>query len=416
MHRSLTLSFALVLACACSSSGSGESAGDASACDGSNCGTQGDGASGVESGDVMPMPSGPDLCPRSGLVVPPLPTGISIVYDLKQSTDTIDDFLVTDSVLVWKDQKKVVRVNLSDGATATVVDHSSGRLQDQVGPIANDSTYVYFSDSVDPFGSTPSLGIARYPLSGAGSPMTVVNDPNGGLLAIAGGYLYYEHIVTTGTFQSEIARVPITGGTPTTLVRGIINGVRGLAVGGGYVYFFGTIGGFSYSSYYLARVPVTAQAPALPDGGVTADGGADASAGVDASAGGAMDAGVQPAGSELVATTGFNISGPATDSTSVYWGSDDTLMTVPFAGGTPTMLAQADPITGLFAMTANVYGIVPRGGSVYWSSDGCQGIRKTPSTGGKSTIVVPNVSAGLRLNSMHVYFAPTTTQVLSGPL
>jgi hypothetical protein len=341
-------------------------------------------------------------------VVPPLPTGIAVAYALAQgSDDTIDDILVNDTVLVWRDQKKIARVNLSDGTTTTVIDHStsSSSLNDQVNGMAIDATNIYFSDSVDLFGSTKSLGIASFPLSGAGTPTTVVNDPNAGVLAIADGYIYYEHLITTGTFQSEIARAPVAGGTPTTLVRGIINGVRGLAVGGGYVYFFGTIGGFSYSSYYLARVPITAQAPAVPDGGMTDDAGAS------------DDAGVQPTGSELVATTGFNISGPATDSTNIYWGSDDKLMTVPLAGGMPTMLAQADPIASMFAMTADVYGIVPRGNAVYWSSIGCQAIRKTPIAGGASTTLVPMVSAAaIGVSSTHIYFAPTSTQVLSGPL
>jgi hypothetical protein len=411
MDRSIPLTAVVILSmCGCSSSNDAPSGSDASTCDGGTCTGPTDASPGGDApsptGEGGVMPAGPNLCPGSGPVVPPLPAGVAVAYALGQGTDTIDSFLVSGPTLIWKDQKKIGRVNLNDGTSTTVIDRSNtGESEDQVGPMAIDATSIYFSDAISIFGSTPSLGIAKAPLTGAGAPTTIVNDPNGGLLAVADGYVYYEHHVTTGTIQSEIARVPVTGGTPTTLVRGIINGVRGLAVGGGYVYFFGTIGGFSYSSYYLARVPVTAQAPDVPDGGAVDDAGAS------------DDAGVQPTGSELVATTGFDISGPVTDATNIYWGSDDKLMTVPLTGGTPAVIAQADPIDSMFAMTADVYGIVPNGGGVYWSSAGCQAIRKSPIDGGAATTVVPNASASsMAANSTHLYFAPTRTQVLSGPL
>ena len=68
-------------------------------------------------------------------------------------------------------------------------------------------------------------------------------------------------------------------------------------------------------------------------------------------------------------------------------------------------------------MTSDVYGIVPSGGSVYWSSQDCQGIRKSPSNGGTPATLIPRVSSALMgVNATHLYFAPNNTQVLSGPL
>jgi hypothetical protein len=64
-----------------------------------------------------------------------------------------------------------------------------------------------------------------------------------------------------------------------------------------------------------------------------------------------------------------------------------------------------------------IQGIAPRGGSVYWSSFGCQALRKTPSSGGATTTIVPRVSAlAIGANTSHLCFTPSNGQILSGPL
>jgi hypothetical protein len=348
-----------------------------------------------------------DLCPSSGPVSGPLPSGVAVAYDGAQSNDQIRQLLANDSVLVWGNLSTIGVVNLATGTTTTAIDHSSDTFDYQLTSFGIDDQYVYFGDSTL-HGST-SLGLAKFPLAGGGTATTLISNPNVGRVAVSGGYIYYEDEVTTGVtdYQSNIARVPAAGGTPTEILRGVLGGLYGLAVGGGYAYFMGTIGVGSYSNFYLARVPITAQAPDADAGPGPLDGGTSVA-----------DAGVAPSGSELVATTtGLDTSGPVTDGTNVYWGDEDMLMAAPLAGGAPVMIGKADAIGGQLVMTAVVQGIAPQGGFVYWSSFGCQALRKSPSSGGASTTIVPSVSAfATAANSSHVYFTPSNGQVLSGPL
>ena len=394
----------------CSSSGNPRSTtplpGDGSACDGTTCASQmaGDGSTAGEGGDDSSPGTRTDLCSSDGPVTGPLPNGTAIVVDLGQSSDIIGQLLANDSVLLWRDSSEIRRVSLSGGSTTTVINRSSDTTDYSVASFAIDSQNVYFSDSA--LAGFKSYGLAKFPLVGAGTPITVVNDPTVGVMAVSDGYIY---------FQGElggIERVPTTGGTPT-LILDVQGGLRGLAVGGGYVYFMGTIGIQSFSNLYVARVSITAQAPEAGTGPAN-DAGADGGPANDASG---ADAGVNPAGSELVAITGLDTAPPVTDAMNVYWGDEDMLMMAPLAGGPPVMLAQADPITGLFTMTAVIEGIASDGTSVYWSSLGCQALRKSPVAGGAATTLVSGVSAtSIALNSTHVYFTPTFTQVMSGPL
>jgi hypothetical protein len=291
----------------------------------------------------------------------------------------------------------------------TYVDHTADSFDDQVIGLAVDDQNVYFNDSTDPFSGDTVYGLARVPRSGAATPTTILADPAIDNFTVADGTVYFEETDPTGQAGSSIERVPTTGGTPVVLLRGVLGGVTSIAVGGGYVYFMSPIGVDSYSNFYLARVPIGAQAPAL-DGGVPAT----------SPDGGDPDAGppVAPAGSELVAvTTGLDTSGPVTDGTNVYWGDEDMLMMAPLTGGTPAMLAQADPIESQLIMTAVIEGIAPVGGSVYWSSFGCEALKKSPIAGGAATTVIPGVTASsISASAATLYFTVGTGQVLSGPL
>lgn len=380
---------------------------DASACDGAGC-TQpphdgGQGGAGGSAGSGGSSGTFTNLCPNSGPVTGPLPSGVAIAFDLgPTSNDDIAQLLVNDSVLLWRDSLRIARVSLSDSSTTIVLDRSSSGPDDQITAFAIDDQNVYFSDST--LGGDTSYGLAKYPLSGTGTPTTIVNNPHIGRLVVSGGYIYYEDEASQAAiYQSAIVRVPTSGGTPTVILRGVLGGLQGLAVGGGYVYFMGTIGVGSYSNLYVARVPITAQVSDPDAGPVTGGGGADA--------------GVEPAGSELVATTGLETSGVVTDATNVYWGDEDMLMMAPLAGGSPSMLAQAGPIGGMFAETAVIEGIAPHGASIYWSSFGCEALWKTTIADGTTVTVVPYVSAGtIQVNSTHIYFTPDGAQVLSAPL
>ena len=395
---------------ACSSSSNPNSPGtqsDASTCSGPSCAADAGGpddggpgdtsvpesSDGGEAGTVMRT----DLCPSSGPVSGPLPSGVAVVYDGAQSNDSIVQVLANDSVLVWGNQSTIGLVNLATGTTTTAIDHSSDTIDYQLSSFGIDDQYVYFGDSSRQ--GSVSLGLTKFPLAGGGMPTTLINDPNVGRVVVSDGYVYYEDEVTSGIYQSNIARVPTAGGTPTEILSGVLGGLHGLAVGGGYVYFMGTIGVGSYSNLYLARVPISAQAFGADAGATPAD------------------AGVAPAGSELVATTGLDTSAPVTDSTNVYWGDEDMLMAAPLAGGSPVMIGKADAIGGQLAMTAVIQGIAPHGDAIYWSSFGCQALRKTPSSGGATTTIVPSVSAlAIAANTSHVYFTPSNGQLLSGPL
>jgi hypothetical protein len=88
-----------------------------------------------------------------------------------------------------------------------------------------------------------------------------------------------------------IARMPVSGETPTTLVH-LPDFLGSLLVVGGYVYFTLPNG----SNVLILRVPVTAQAPGF-DAGLTMEGGTTTDAG---DAGGTSGV---PSGAQLVAST-----------------------------------------------------------------------------------------------------------------
>jgi hypothetical protein len=66
-----------------------------------------------------------------------------------------------------------------------------------------------------------------------------------------------------------------------------------------------------------------------------------------------------PPGTAIVARNADVSTNLAFDSTNVYWGSDDTIMTVPKCGGTPRMVS-----TG----TGTVGGVAVEGSNVYWTT------------------------------------------------
>jgi len=55
---------------------------------------------------------------------------------------------------------------------------------------------------------------------------------------------------------------------------------------------------------------------------------------------------------------------------------------------------------------------------VYWSSFGCQSIRRSPIVPGGTPVEVLSVVSAISIaaNSMHIYFTTPTGQMLSGPL
>ncbi|HEY5146967.1 MAG TPA: hypothetical protein VII82_09380, partial [Polyangiaceae bacterium] len=406
----------------CSSSNSSPQASspqdtDSGGCVGSACAAVLDGGTATpDAGEAGTTPAGTlaPLCSGNGGVGSPLPSGISLLYDGQGAASTYGATLVASGTEVFFGDQAVVRgIDVNDGSVTTYIDHSADSADFEVVAFAVDDQSVYFNDSGTSFGGMTGYGLARMPRAGAATPTTLLADTAIGNFTVAqgdGGFIYFEETDPTGDAGSAIERIPTTGGTPTVILRGVLGGVRSIAVGGGYVYFMSTIGVGSYSNLYVARVSTSAQAPGV-DAGVGSDAGTD---GGDADGG----ASVAPQGSELVAITGLETAGLAIDATNVYWGDEDKLMTATLAGGAPSMLAQADPIGGQLVMTAVIQGIAPAGNFVYWSSYGCQALRKSPIAGNAgATTVVPNVSAfSVAATATHTYFTVGTEQVLSGPL
>jgi hypothetical protein len=406
-----------VIGCSSSSSGpqaSGPQDTDSGACVGSACAAVLDGGTATpDAGEAGTTPAGTlaPLCTSRGGLGSPLPSGISLVYDGQGAASTYGATLVASGTQVFFGDQAVVRgIDVNDGSVTTYIDHSADTDDFEVIAFAVDDESVYFNDYGTSFGGMTGYGLAKMPRAGAATPTTLLADTAIGNFTVAGGFIYFEETDPTGDAGSAIERIPTTGGTPTVILRGVLGGVRSIAVGGGYVYFMSTIGVSSYSNLYVARVSTSAQAPGI-DAGAAADAGTDEG---DADGGAA----VAPQGSELVAVTGLETAGLATDATNVYWGDEDKLMTATLAGGAPSMLAQADPIGGQLVMTAVIQGIAPAGNFVYWSSYGCQALRKSSIAGNAATTtVVPDVSAfSIATSATHTYFTVGSEQVLSGPL
>jgi hypothetical protein len=327
------------------------------ACPGASCPSADAATDSVSTGDDgSTTPAQPTLCPRTGGTLSadpgPLPDNVQIVSGALPGG--VFGMAADDSNVYWANQETIHRIALAGGADTTLFDQSSS-VTGTLDGLALDGNWLFFAD-----GGGGQYNVAKMPTDGSSPPMNLGGSDSIWDVGAGGGFVYYYDAREDG-----IVRVPESGGTPTVLIRGV--DPVGMALGNGYVYFVHPHA--NATVYYVLRVPITAQAPAM-DAGLTGDGGV-------------------PSGAEVVATTGPFGAPPVTDATNVYWGDMDKLMKAPLAGGTPTML-------GLAQSGDQVNSVVASGGSVYWSDNpfqDCGDVIRTAADGSASTTIVHHAAA-----------------------
>jgi sugar lactone lactonase YvrE len=261
------------------------------------------------------------------------------------------------------------------------------------GPIAVDKKYVYFitTNSVD-----------SVPLDGGSVLELGTGLPSLNYLAVDSKYVYLSvEPNTPPNYEGPILRVPLTGGTATTLAANRV-GPNGIAVSGGIVYW--------------------AQ---------QGDGGANGAIVSIPSTGGTA---------KVVGGPQFGPEQLALDSENAYFSNFDwggtTVVQAPLAGGAPITLATVNSPLGIAQDTSNVYfadiadggGVyqVPKGGgggvmelapspfavflasdgkSLYWT-DASQGtLNKVPVGGGTTTTLLSGLGSpvGIAIDETSVY-------------
>jgi hypothetical protein len=123
------------------------------------------------------------------------------------------------------------------------------------GDIVVTGGYVYYIEG----GTNGNFGtVQRIPVSG-GTPTTIIsglNQANGLVLDATNVYVIS---AGSGSTTGSILRAPLAGGTPTTILSGQQgNTLRGLAIDGTYAYFTYA---FTAPGGSIARVPLTGGTP-----------------------------------------------------------------------------------------------------------------------------------------------------------
>jgi hypothetical protein len=332
--------------------------------------------------DAAPA-SGPEvatLCPGfdpSGYYKPivagamPFPDGVELLVP----SGTPRAMVVTDSELYWANKTSIHRVTLGDGVDKTILDRST--LSNSIDGLAVDATNLYFTEV-----GSAAYRVAKLPLDGSSAPVTLGGSNSPWYIAVAGDYVYYYDAGLV-----EIDRVPIAGGTITTLVRKVAPDLFALI--NGYIYFTDQVTATQDS---LLRISVDAQAPVLLDGGVSSglDGGAD--------------------GLVTLASNNGGMSAFAVAGDTIYYCDDVNLTKMPVAGGTPTVLLTLP--SGFTAMAT-------AGGHLYWAnfSEPCADITRAAMDGSGQTTIVHAIQepSSFALNATHLFIMTGSNQILRVP-
>jgi sugar lactone lactonase YvrE len=279
--------------------------------------------------------SGGQAC-HGGVCACPCPTVLAV------SNDPIAQIAIDSSSVYWTDEGSsspatgaVMKVPLG-GGKATVL--ASG--QNQPVGIAVDGNNVYWTvnGATEPAGAVMKLSLA------GGQPAIVASgQTNPVSVAVDASFVYWTNQGSNANAYQDgaVMKIPLSGGTPSVLATGQ-NAPQGLVVN-------------AQGLYWISNAEVLLTLP------------------LDSSGGG------QPSQVAPTAPRDFNITGFATDATSVYWTEgtgglpfDSRVMKVPLAGGTPTVLASGQDYPE---------GIAIDGSNVYWSTVG-GAIMKTSLNGG----------------------------------
>lgn len=263
---------------------------------------------------------------------------------LVEGQDGVPQVLVVDATSVyWTNDNigTVMKVPLGGGSPKTLVAGQSRPFD-----LAVDSTNVYWANYDDGTLMTMALD--------GGSSTTLVSDQSSPIVAIA---IDATNVYWANEFHS-VGKVPLAGGTPTTLASGDFHPLA-IAIDAAHLYWtnIDSSGGVT-----VMKVP-------LGGGTVTT---------IASSPLSAKTLGERIFQAVLEHPERDAAMVIAIDATSIYWTSGVAVMTVPLGGGTPTTLASGYRAQAI-AIDAT---------SIYWTEWGVHGdgaVMKLPLHGGKVT-------------------------------
>jgi hypothetical protein len=284
------------------------------------------------------------------------------LYDGTAAMVNTTDLSVVGGTAYWvniNSQQDTVMETSINGGTATVFDN--GPVGGSGNPITMtaDANNVYWAESPIPMGAGNTTLIMSEPLAG-GTPTTLTTTTAAVFdnIAVGSSGVYWTNDQAPGTLFG----VGLSGGTAQTLASGggIDSQSCGIAVQGANIYSMGTSS--TPVATFLLSVPVSGGAP--------------------------TKLWTSPVPNGLLCV--------AVDAASVYWtdGAGGTVNSLPFAGGTPTVIAsgQSGPAD-----------LVVDGTSVYWL-DTNGSVMKAPIGGGPAVTLATGqgVSAGTMASAIAV--------------
>jgi hypothetical protein len=339
-------------------------------------------APGAEAGkDTAPAgaPEVPALCPgidKWGYDIPfvagstPLPDGVELLV----ATGAPIIMVVTDSDLYWANNGTIHRMTLGDRVDKVLLDRSS--TGNHFNDLAVDATTLYFAEG----GLYQPYRVAKMPLDGSSAPVTLGGNISPWYVALAGDYVYYYDANLV-----EIDRLPIAGGTVTTLVRHVAPDSFVLA--NGHIYFTDQV---TPTQDSLLSISLDAQASSAIDGGT--DGGTS--------------------GLMTLASNNAGISGPAFGGDYLFYLDGGNVMKMPAGGGTATAFQTQQSATPMGPIAA-------AGGQVYWAtgSQNCNNIMRAVTDGSGQTTIVHALEdpRSFTLNATHLFIMTGSQQILRVP-
>jgi hypothetical protein len=313
-----------------------------------------------EYGHARPITAGPTS----------LPDGVELVV----ASGSPYVMVVTDNEVYWATQRSIHRVNLADGADKVILDR--GSLDNTIEYLAVDATNLYFTE----VGLNNEYRVAKMALDGSKAPVTLGGSNSPWEIAVEGDYVYY-----FDAQLNEIDRLPIAGGTVTTLAGNVKPDSFCLA--NGHIYFTDQV---TPTEDALLSIALDAVASSAVDGGV--DGGTS--------------------GLVKLASNNAGIGGPSFDAGNLFYSDGSNLMRMSMQTGKATALQTQYSAIGSSPIAA-------AGGRVYWASGNgdCPNIIRANADGSAQAVLAHSLQwpSALATNSTHLFILTGSRQILRVP-